>query len=85
MSKIALTLDNDTLALLDESAKFRSLSREDMLRQAIQDAADYDRYYRESVGTALLDVEAGRTISNDQMQAEMAVLFKEIATTNQIV
>lgn len=82
MSQIAITLDNDTLALLDASAKFRSLSREDMLRQAIQDAAEYDRYYRESVEAGLRDVEAGRVISNEQMQSEMTALFQELATTH---
>lgn len=84
MSQVAITLDSDTLALLDASAQFRSISREDMLRQAILETAEYDRYYRESVEAGLRDVEAGRVISNEEMRAEMAALFQEINTADKL-
>ena len=82
MSQIAVKLDNETLASLDASAKFRSLSREEMLRQPILDAADYDRYYRESVDAGLKDIEADRIISNEERKKEMAVLFQEMTIRN---
>ncbi len=71
MSMTPINLDSATLAALDACAEFRSLSREEMLREAINEAAEYDRYYRKEVEAGLRDAAAGRIISNDQMKTEM--------------
>lgn len=71
MSLTAINLDQETLAKLDEAASFRSVSREDLLRETINNLADYTRYYRESVELGLKDIREGRVISDAQMQTEM--------------
>ena len=71
MSMTQINLDSATLAALDACAEFRSLSREEMLREAINEAAEYDRYYRKEVEAGLRDTAAHRIISNDQMKTEM--------------
>lgn len=75
MAQIAVKLDQDTLALLDESAAFRSLSREDMLKQAINDAAEYDRYSRVKIMRGMQDISEGRIYSSEEvdMRAERRI------------
>lgn len=75
MSQITVNIDQDTLALLDESAAFRSLSREDMLREAINDAAEYDRYARSKIMRGLQDITEGRVYSSEEVdkRAEMRI------------
>lgn len=83
MSQVQISVDSETLSVLDASAEFRSLSREEMLREAINEAAEYDRYYCKSVDTGLKDAAAGRTISNEQMKAQTAALLQKIRSTSQ--
>lgn len=69
MTQAAVNIDQETLSLLDESAAFRLLSREDMLRQAINDAAEYDRYARSKIMRGLEDIAEGRVYSSEEVDA----------------
>lgn len=74
---LSIKIDEDTLAKLDASASFRSLSREAMLREAIEAATAYDHYYRENVEAGIRDANEGRVISAEQMEAEAQALLAQ--------
>lgn len=76
MPLTAVNIDKESLAKLDESASFRSSSREETLREAINYLSEYDRDYRESVEAGLKDIAEGRTISNEQMNLEAKTLIQ---------
>lgn len=78
MSMTQINLDSGTLATLDACAEFRSLSREEMLREAINEAAEYDRYYLEEVEVGMRDAAEGRVISDEQMKADMAEFLQRL-------
>lgn len=66
MSQVQITLDNDTLALLDATAKASTFSREEALREAIEQYSAYDRWFRARVEEGLADLAAGRVVSNEE-------------------
>lgn len=68
--------DQETLALLGSGAEFRSISREEMLREAIVGASEYDRKFRASVEADLRDIAEGREISSEQMENEAQDLLE---------
>lgn len=69
MSLTAINLDSETLAKLDESARFRSLSREEMLKAVINDVADYDLECRMKIEAGEKDYRAGRFVSQQEATA----------------
>lgn len=71
-----VSLDQETLALLGSCAEFRSISREEMLREAIVGASEYDRKFRASVEADLRDIAEGREISSEQMENEAQDLLE---------
>lgn len=66
MSQVQITLDNDTLAMLDATAKASTFSREEALREAIEQYSAYDRWFRARVEEGLADLAAGRVVSNEE-------------------
>lgn len=69
MSLTAINLDQETLAKLDEVARYRSLSREEMLRAAINDVADYELECRKKIEAGEKDYRAGRFVSQQEATA----------------
>lgn len=74
---LSITIDEETLAKLDASASFRSLSREAMLKEAIDQATAYDKYYLENVEAGIRDADEGRVISAEQMEKEAQALLSQ--------
>lgn len=78
MSQVQITLDNDTLALLDATAKASTFSREEALREAIEQYSAYDRWFRARVEEGLADLAAGRVVSHEQVERESLELLKRL-------
>ena len=83
MSLTAVNLDQDTLAKLDASAAFRSLSREATLREAIGYLTEEDCRFRASVEAGLKDIEEGRVISNEEMKSRAKALIQSFRDKKQ--
>lgn len=78
MYQTAITLDNDTLAMLDESARFRSLSREEMLRTAIEESRADDLRLKAAVEEGRRCIARGDFYTQEQVEADNAILRNEI-------
>ena len=79
----AINLDQDSLEKLDASAAFRSLSREEVLREAISHLTEEDHRFRTSVEAGLKDIEEGRVISNEEMKARTRALIQSFRDKKQ--
>lgn len=80
MPMTAINLDQDTLNKLDQAALFRKSSREEILREAVNSLAEYDRYFRESVRAGMKDFQEGRIFSDEEAQASMDALYQQAKT-----
>lgn len=80
MAMTAINLDQDTLNKLDQAALFRKSSREEILREAVNSLAEYDRYFRESVQAGMKDFQEGRIFSDEEAQAAMDALYQQAKT-----
>lgn len=80
---LTLSLDDETMTALDNSAALRHLSREETVREAVLQLARYDEYFRNEVETGLEDIRNGRIISDEQMNAEATALLDELGGREQ--
>lgn len=78
---LTISLDTEAMAALDNSANLRHLSREETVREAVIHLARYDAYFRRDVEEGLEDIRNGRTISDEQMNAEAQALLDRLADT----
>lgn len=69
MSLTAIDLDQETLAKLDQSARFRSLSREEMLKAVINDISGHDLECRMKIEAGEKDYQSGRFVSQQEATA----------------
>lgn len=67
MSQIQILLDEQTVAVLDNTAMATARSREDALKEAIYNYASYDKYVRAKVEKGLRDIAAGNVLSCDEV------------------
>lgn len=78
MPMTAINLDQDTLALLDASASFRSLSREDALREAVEQLYADDLRLEALVEEGRACVAKGNFHTQEQIEQENIQLRKAI-------
>lgn len=79
MSMTQISLDHATLAALDAVASARALTREETVREAIRNLAEYDLWFRRKVQTGLEDIQKGRVVSDQEMEAEVDSLCARLA------
>lgn len=79
MSMTQISLDHATLAALDAAASARALTREETVREAIRNLAEYDLWFRRKVQTGLEDIQKGRVVSDQEMEAEADSLCARLA------
>lgn len=66
MSLTQISIDAETLALLDATALANTVSREEALREAIANYCEYDRWFRAKVEEGERDYRAGRYVSQEE-------------------
>ena len=79
MSLTQIAVDEATLLSLDAAAALRSLSREEMLREAVHNLSEYDRWFRAKVEAGLQDAREGKTVSHEEMETEAAALCQTLS------
>jgi|GEM_PF-2969813 len=79
MSMTQISLDEATLASLDAVASARALTREETVREAIKTLVEYDVWFRRKVEAGLKDIQEGRVISSQEMEAEADSLCLRLA------
>ena len=78
MEVTAINLDSTTLALLDASAKMRDLSREDTVREAIEQMRADDLLLEAAVKEGRDCIERGDFYTQEQVEANNVLLREEI-------
>jgi len=82
MSMTQIAVDDTTLASLDAAAVLRSLSREEMLREAVQNLSEYDNWFRGKVEESLQAYDAGDVHSHEEVELEAEQRIVEILAMN---
>lgn len=78
MSMTQIAVDDTTLASLDAAAALRSLSREEMLREAVQNLSDYDQWFQDMVQAGKAAVANGDVFSQEDIEAEDILLRQQL-------
>ena len=66
MAQTQIFIDADMLARLDATSLANSVSREEALREAIDNYCEYDRWFRAKVEEGRKAYEEGRYVSNEE-------------------
>lgn len=66
MAQTQIFIDADRLARLDATSLANSVSREEALREAIDNYCEYDRWFRAKVEEGERDYRAGRYVSQEE-------------------
>ena len=66
MAQTQISIDADMLARLDATSLANSVSREEALREAIDNYCEYDRWFRAKVEEGERDYRAGRYVSQEE-------------------
>lgn len=66
MSQAQITLDAESVAMLDATAAASGFSREEALKEAIEHYSEYDRWFRAKVEEGEHAYLAGRYVSNEE-------------------
>ena len=74
MAQTQISLDTAILDQLDATAASLSLSREDALREAIENLATWDARFREDVEAGIASAERGELLSSEVVEEE----FREL-------
>ena len=74
MAQTQISLDTAILEQLDATAASLSLSREDALREAIENLATWDARFREDVEAGIASAERGELLSSEVVEEE----FREL-------
>jgi len=82
MSMTQIAVDEATLLSLDAAAAFRSLSREEMLREAVQNLSDYDNWFHGKIEESLQAYDAGDVHSHEEVELEAEQRIVEILAMN---
>lgn len=83
MSQIQISLDEQTVAVLDNTAMANACSREDALKEAIYNYASYDQYLRTKVEKGLLDITAGNVLSCEEVDKRSEIRIARLLNKNQ--
>ena len=83
MSLTQIAVDEATLLSLDAAAALRSLSREEMLREAVHNLSEYDRWFHHMVQEGKSAAAKGEVFSQDEIEAEDALLRQQILQQGQ--
>lgn len=67
-TSISARFDTETLSRLDEIAKGLGKSRTALIKDAVANYLDYDFWFREQVAKGLADLDAGKTVTHDQVK-----------------
>lgn len=67
MSLTQVSIDAATLARLDATAAANAASREEALKEAIDNYCEYDRWFRRQVDKGLEDIREGRVLSSKEV------------------
>ncbi|ADU61510.1 MAG: ribbon-helix-helix protein, CopG family [Pseudodesulfovibrio sp.] len=67
-TSISARFDTETLSRLDEIAKGLGKSRTAIIKDAVANYLDYDFWFREQVAKGLADLDAGKTVTHDQVK-----------------
>jgi predicted transcriptional regulator len=67
-TSISARFDAETLDRLDEIAKGLGKSRTAVIKDAVANYLDYDFWFREQVAKGLADLDAGKTVTHEQMK-----------------
>lgn len=68
---LTISLDQETVDLLDDLAGKTARTRLDVLKTAITAYADYDEWVRKQVEASLKEADAGNLIPDEVVDAEM--------------
>ena len=66
MAQTQIFIDADRLARLDATSLANSVSREEALREAIDNYCEYDRWFRAKVEEGERDYRSGRYVSQEE-------------------
>lgn len=78
MSQAQITLDAESVALLDATAAASALSREAALKEAIERYSEYDRWFRAKVEEGEQAYLEGRYVSNDEAKQRSKEKLEQI-------
>lgn len=91
MSLTQISIDNDRLARLDALAAQESTSREALVNQAIDDLltkadtdAAYEAWFRGKVEAGLRDVQEGRVVSHEQIEADAKARREKLLAASRV-
>ena len=68
MSQVQITLDGASLAMLDAACAASAISREEALKESIEQYSAYDRWFRAKVQEGLSALEIGDVVPGDQVE-----------------
>ena len=78
MSMTQIAVDQESLAMLDSIAAASSLSREDVLKEAITYYSEYDRWFQDMVQAGRTAVANGDVFSQEDIEAEDILLRQQL-------
>ena len=78
MSMTQIAVDQESLAMLDSIAAASSLSREDVLKEAITYYSEYDRWFQDMVKSGRTAVANGDVFSQEDIEAEDILLRQQL-------
>ena len=91
MSLTQIAVDSDRLARLDALAAQASTSREALVNQAIDDLltkadtdAAYEAWFRRKVEAGLRDVQEGRVVSHEQIEADAKARREKLLAASRV-
>lgn len=78
MAQVQITLDGASVAMPDATAAASAFSREEALKEAIEQYSAYDRWFRAQVEEGIKAFEAGDVYSMEEVEEEAARLLDAI-------
>ena len=81
MSQAQITLDSASVAMLDATAAASAFSREEALKEAIEQYCAYDQWFRARVEEGLAALAAGDVVSNEQVEQECLAVLASVSDT----
>lgn len=78
MSQTQISMDEKILASLDSTSVAQAHSRDEALKEAIQNYVEYDRWHRAKVEAGIKAARAGRVVSGEAVRQHSRALLDKL-------